>query len=1349
MLPRSSVHAPVRPAAALLFLVASLLALLAPAAHAQTAAASNALALALDAPSLSFTSTGAGAWFSQTAVTRDGVDAVQSGPTAASAKSTLSVTVTGITKFSFRWKVSSESNRDLLTFYINNVAQPAPISGNVDWQTRTYTLSGTGSHTLAWEYAKDATVSSYSDAGWVDQFTVLEATVPYITSHPANVTIQSGANAALSIATLEGSFTYQWYQGDAGSVANPVPGATGPTLLTPPLRANARYWVRVTQSGQTSVTADSQVATVTVSPGRTHSLLSAGTSAEGALGLGETTASPTPAKAQIAVLSAAAGPRHSLFLKTDGSLWAMGDNSSGQLGDGTEIDRPAPVAALVDDLVVQIAAGASHSLFVKSDGSLWGMGSNAQGQLGATAPATSSSPVKIASAASQFVTDVVQVAAAENHTLFLKTNGSLWALGSHRFKTGTPPVAASTPLQIDTGVAFVATGKAHTLYVKTDGSLWAWGENGSGQLGDGTTTERDDRVAIATRVIHAAAGGDHSLFVRSDGSLWAMGSHAKGQLGAGSLVVGSSAQPVQITSGAARVAAGESHSLFLKTDGSLWAMGANEAGQLGDGGSTDQGAPVSVASDIVGLSAGSTHSLLLQTPPSHVVTFVLGEGARRTGGGALVQTVREGEAAVPPTFVPPSGKALQQWSADFSQVTGPLTVSAEYLEVQTITFAQPPKQTLTPPSGSLDLVASSSSGLPVTFEIVSGPATIEGSTLTFTAAGNVVVRAVCASGQVGDTVYATAKLERTIVIAPAQQVVSFAPPATATYGDEPITLSASTTAPELPITFALVSGPATLSGSTLTLTGAGNVVVSASQAGNDSYASASKSATIKVGKKPLIVSAPSLRRSVSQPNPVFILNYSGFVEGDTATKPGVIAAAPSLVVGPTPLGAPGAFPEVYPVTLKGGASANYAFELADPAPTLTVFGYGGSYEALVDGAAHDLVPVGKLEITVAARSLQYTGILRLAAESAPISLRGTLVPSPDFSGAAHTFLRAETTTRPALELAFTVTAEGELHGTLERGEAAPVAFADGVRLGAPAALGAGAHTLVLGPGIDAEDTAIIPGRGHASAAIAPKTAVLTLNGKLADGAPLTATLKPAADRSYRLWVNPYKQRVDSFLAGRLELDAHPETARFPGRHYIPAEPVTALFWKKAALPDSTPPAKRDATHRAGFGPLAAAVRLDPWIPPVSTKNALTTVTLARRLGLADDNTASAALTVVHGEDGLDLGALADALPGSLTLSPNGRLSIAAPVTVPANRAAWRILKLNPATGAFNGRFVLRDPPSSGTREIVRTVDFSGTFRQRPAAESDSPVAEGFFLLPALDASSGKSSHAFELLPASE
>ena len=81
------------------------------------------------------------------------------------------------------------------------------------------------------------------------------------------------------------------------------------------------------------------------------------------------------------VTNIVAGGNHSLFLKSDGSLWAMGDNADGELGDGTYNPTNLP-EQIVASNVKAIAAGNNFSLFIKSNGSLWAMGDNTYGQLG-------------------------------------------------------------------------------------------------------------------------------------------------------------------------------------------------------------------------------------------------------------------------------------------------------------------------------------------------------------------------------------------------------------------------------------------------------------------------------------------------------------------------------------------------------------------------------------------------------------------------------------------------------------------------------------------------------------------------------------------------------------------------------------------------------------------------------------------------------------------------------------------------------------------------------------------------------------------------------------------------------
>ena len=139
----------------------------------------------------------------------------------------------------------------------------------------------------------------------------------------------------------------------------------------------------------------------------------------------------------------------------------------------------------------------------------------------------------------------------------------------------------SSPVQIDIGVRTVTAGESHSLYIKTDGSLWAMGNNNEGQLGDGTTETRHSPVKVADgRVIAVSTGGSHTLFIKSDGSLWAMGNNNEGQLGDGTTE--QRMTPVKIlVSGVVNAVAGSQHSLFVLNDGSLWGMGSNMEGTLG------------------------------------------------------------------------------------------------------------------------------------------------------------------------------------------------------------------------------------------------------------------------------------------------------------------------------------------------------------------------------------------------------------------------------------------------------------------------------------------------------------------------------------------------------------------------------------------------------------------------------------------------------------------------------------------------------------------------------------------------------------------------------------------------
>ena len=376
-------------------------------------------------------------------------------------------------------------------------------------------------------------------------------------------------------------------------------------------------------------------------PNFSNGLRAMGDNSSGQFGDGTTKTQRTkPVQVEEKGIKAIAGGwGSSLFLKEDGSLWGMGGNSHGQLGDGTKTPRSKPVQ-FVNGGVREIAAGAIHNLFLKEDGSLWGTGRNYWCNLGDGTRTDRTKPVQVVNGG------VKAVAAGHYHSLFVKEDGSLWAMGWNNFGQlghGTNRNLRAKPVRVvHGGVKAVAAASEHSLFVKEDGSLWAMGLNNCGQLGDGTITNRYRPVQVVNGEVTAVAGGQqHSLFLKEDGSLWAMGYNYEGQLGDGT--TSRRTKPVQVVNGGVTaIAAGWDFSLFLKEDGSLWSMGHNDRGQLGDGTRTNRTKPVQVVNGGVSeIAAGARYSLFLKADGSpktpEWLTIDQGKGKLSAGKQARIQ----------------------------------------------------------------------------------------------------------------------------------------------------------------------------------------------------------------------------------------------------------------------------------------------------------------------------------------------------------------------------------------------------------------------------------------------------------------------------------------------------------------------------------------------------------------------------------------------------------------------------------------------------------------------------------------------------------------------------------------
>ena len=263
----------------------------------------------------------------------------------------------------------------------------------------------------------------------------------------------------------------------------------------------------------------------------------------GQLGIGTTdkTKHTPPVQVHIDhVIAISIGSCNAYALKDDGTVWAWGLNSAGQLGDGTTINRPFPVQVQGLDDVKSVSAGSYHTLALKNDGTVWAWGNNDNGQLGDGTYISSLTPQKVP------VDDAVTLSAGNYQNIILKNDGTVWIWGPNAFiqpRYSTDPVSQPeiilTPRQVTglDGVVSVATGKQYLYYLvlKEDGTVWSWGKNNWGELGDGTYKDNPNPEKILDGIVDISAGAYHNLALKNDGSLWAWGLNNQGQLGDGTI----------------------------------------------------------------------------------------------------------------------------------------------------------------------------------------------------------------------------------------------------------------------------------------------------------------------------------------------------------------------------------------------------------------------------------------------------------------------------------------------------------------------------------------------------------------------------------------------------------------------------------------------------------------------------------------------------------------------------------------------------------------------------------------------------------------------------------------------
>jgi alpha-tubulin suppressor-like RCC1 family protein len=253
----------------------------------------------------------------------------------------------------------------------------------------------------------------------------------------------------------------------------------------------------------------------------TGALWAWGNNAYGQLGRGNTTQYTSPVQVSGTWSKVSAGGTQTLGIYSNGTLWAWGDNAAGCLGLGDITDRslPTQVGLLTTWSKIETSA-TSHTIAIKTDGTLWAWGNNAYGQLGLGNTTSYSSPKQVGA----LTTWATLAEGVTSCTLAIKTDGTLWAWGRNlNGKLGLGNTTNySSPKQVGTLTtwATVAGGGLYEFYgfslaIKTNGTLWSWGQSAVGQLGLGNTTSYSSpkQVGALTAWSKVAAGSESVLAI--------------------------------------------------------------------------------------------------------------------------------------------------------------------------------------------------------------------------------------------------------------------------------------------------------------------------------------------------------------------------------------------------------------------------------------------------------------------------------------------------------------------------------------------------------------------------------------------------------------------------------------------------------------------------------------------------------------------------------------------------------------------------------------------------------------------------------------------------------------------